>query len=101
MKNYYDGDKCLKQILAIVGHTQFIGFLKGNVYKYVYRMGRKGDAAEDVKKAVEYLRLLMHYDSVNAPQYMGAIARVNVILDDYKVKPTQRRLTLEYLLEIF
>jgi hypothetical protein len=32
-----------------------LGFLLGNVVKYVARAGRKGDALEDLRKAREYL----------------------------------------------
>lgn len=32
-----------------------LGFNKGNAVKYIARAGRKGDAAEDLKKAVFYL----------------------------------------------
>lgn len=32
------------------------GFNKGNAIKYIVRAGKKGDAVEDLKKAIEYLK---------------------------------------------
>lgn len=37
---------------------EFVGFCKGNVIKYIARAGKKGDAAEDVAKARQYLGYL-------------------------------------------
>lgn len=38
-------------------HDEYIGFLKGNVYKYVFRYQKK-NGKEDLEKAQNYLRLL-------------------------------------------
>ena len=38
---------------------QFIGYLRGNVIKYVSRAGSKGDALEDYRKAQHYLDKLI------------------------------------------
>jgi len=37
---------------------EFQGFLKGNVIKYVLRMGLKGQAAKDADKIVQYSKWL-------------------------------------------
>lgn len=38
-------------------HDEYIGFLKGNVYKYVFRYQKK-NGKEDLEKAQTYLKLL-------------------------------------------
>lgn len=43
-----------------------IGFVEGNVIKYVSRYRKKG-GVEDLKKAVHYLQLLI--EAVNAEEY--------------------------------
>ena len=37
----------------------FIGFLRGNAIKYLCRVGKKGDAVEDLKKAQYYVDRLV------------------------------------------
>jgi len=39
----------------VIDLTRHLGFLEGNVVKYVARAGRKGDRLEDLKKARRYL----------------------------------------------
>jgi hypothetical protein len=39
--------------------AEFHGYLRGNAIKYVARAGRKGDAAEDLRKARHYLDKLI------------------------------------------
>lgn len=36
--------------------TRHLNFNRGNVVKYVWRMGQKGDAIEECKKALWYLQ---------------------------------------------
>ena len=44
---------------------QFLGFLKGNVYKYMHRYDRKG-GVEDLEKAKEYIiKLILVEDEGN------------------------------------
>jgi hypothetical protein len=40
---------------AVLTHTEFVGFLKGNVIKYAMRQGRKIGADDDAEKAKHYL----------------------------------------------
>lgn len=49
------GGQVIDRIREALGDEGFIGYLKGNVLKYVYRAGRKGDASEDLGKAIWYL----------------------------------------------
>jgi hypothetical protein len=48
------GIECIDAIEAMLPREQFIGFLRGQVVKYQWRMGRKGDAAQDAGKAEWY-----------------------------------------------
>lgn len=42
---------------------EFIGYLKGNILKYVTRAGLKGDLVQDYQKAVWYINKLV--DTIN------------------------------------
>lgn len=58
---YYGGNglspiDSMKQ--GLVSHEEYIGFLKGNVIKYVVRCGKKDDAVADINKAIHYLAML-------------------------------------------
>lgn len=48
------GVECIDAIEAALGKDQFIGFLRGQVLKYSWRCGLKGDAREDAAKALWY-----------------------------------------------
>jgi hypothetical protein len=37
---------------------EFIGFLKGNIIKYVLRCGKKDDPTEEIAKAMQYAKWL-------------------------------------------
>ena len=50
--------ECLDVIKACLSNSEFKGFLKGNVLKYMYRKGDKGDALEDLNKACWYAKLM-------------------------------------------
>ena len=50
--------ECLDVIKACLSSSEFRGFLKGNVLKYMYRKGDKGDALEDLNKACWYAKKL-------------------------------------------
>jgi hypothetical protein len=53
---------------AWMAPEEFAGYLRGNVIKYVARAGRKGDAAEDLKKARHYLDKLISMGDKNASE---------------------------------
>ncbi len=46
--------ECIDAIRAALGDAAFVAFCRGNALKYVWRAGRKGDAAEDLRKAAWY-----------------------------------------------
>lgn len=54
--------ECLDVIKACLSDSEFKGFLKGNVMKYMYRKGDKGDALEDLNKACWYAKKLMEQE---------------------------------------
>ena len=57
--HYTQGDiECLDAIKASMPREQFLGFLKGNQMKYVWRYEHKG-GLEDLKKAQFYLERLV------------------------------------------
>ena len=49
-----DGIECIDAIAAALGEVGFVAFCRGNVIKYVWRVGAKGNAAEDLRKAAWY-----------------------------------------------
>jgi hypothetical protein len=53
--HYTSGEiECVDAIESALGREQFIGFLRGQVLKYQWRLGKKNDAAEDNNKAIWY-----------------------------------------------
>lgn len=43
---------------GLISYEEYIGFIKGNIIKYVVRCDKKGQSISDVNKAMTYLRLL-------------------------------------------
>lgn len=50
--------ECIDEMLLAFGEEAVINFCILNAWKYRYRAGDKGDAAEDLKKADEYMRFV-------------------------------------------
>lgn len=46
--------ECIDAIESALSHDQFVGFLRGQILKYTWRMGLKGDSTEDAKKVQWY-----------------------------------------------
>lgn len=62
--------------LECIDFTRHMGFCDGNAFKYVWRAGSKGDALEDLDKALFYLDECRTYKpapSVEAPILMGTL----------------------------
>lgn len=58
--HYTDGDiECIDAIKASMSTEAFLGFLKGNVQKYMWRYEKKVAPVEDLKKAQWYLSKLI------------------------------------------
>lgn len=43
---------------GLLSYGEYIGFIKGNIIKYVVRCDKKGQGLSDVNKAMDYLELL-------------------------------------------
>jgi hypothetical protein len=62
--NHYGGDtvyETIKVLKAWLTHEEYVGFLKGNVIKYLSRATRKHDHNENVAKATWYQNELDKY----------------------------------------
>ena len=58
--HYNTGDiECIEAIQASMTTRQFLGYLKGNVMKYVWRHEYKGKMLNDLRKANWYLNKLI------------------------------------------
>ena len=68
--HYTQGDiECIDAIQASLTKTQYQGFLKAQVVKYLWRMDYKGHGAQDVLKAEFYLkRLIQTYEEKKTKQ---------------------------------
>ncbi len=53
------GIECIEAIKASMSHEAFLGYLKGNVQKYMWRYEKKVNPAEDLRKARWYLDRLI------------------------------------------
>lgn len=52
------GIECIEAIKASMSKDEFLGYLKGNVIKYLWRYRLKGKSVEDLQKAQFYLSRL-------------------------------------------
>lgn len=50
--------ECIDAIESALGREQFIGFLRGNIIKYQWRLGRKDCEIQDNDKAIWYANKL-------------------------------------------
>ena len=55
-KNGFSPVSAFKQ--GLISKEEYIGFIKGNIIKYVVRCDKKGEGKSDLKKAENYLNLL-------------------------------------------
>lgn len=55
--------ECIDALAAALGTEGFRGYCRGNIIKYLWRLGAKGDPATDARKAAWYAnRLVQTYD---------------------------------------
>ena len=59
--NHYNtgGVECIEGIESSMSHDAFLGYLKGNCMKYLWRYEYNGEPLEDLEKAQWYLNLLL------------------------------------------
>jgi hypothetical protein len=55
---HYQGDECILAMEKMLGHDEFRGFLRGNIFKYMWRYKDK-NGIEDLRKANWYLDRLI------------------------------------------
>lgn len=51
--------ECIEAMEAMLTDEEFIGYLRGNAFKYLWRYRSKGKAYEDLQKAQWYLNRLV------------------------------------------
>jgi hypothetical protein len=51
--------ECIDAMEAMLTPEEFIGYLRGNAFKYLWRYQHKGKAYEDLQKAQWYLNRLV------------------------------------------
>jgi hypothetical protein len=61
--HYKDGEiECIEAMESCSTHEEFVGYLRLNAMKYIWRMGRKtDDVGEEVEKSLWYLRKLLTF----------------------------------------
>lgn len=61
---HYQGDKmeCIDAMQAMLSHDEFRGFLRGNIFKYMWRYKDK-NGIEDLRKANWYLDRLIKFEN--------------------------------------
>lgn len=52
------GIECIDAIRSAMSKAEYIGFLRGNVIKYLWREDKKGSQLQDLEKAGWYLNKL-------------------------------------------
>lgn len=61
----YGGDttyECIKVLKAWMKPDEYKGFLRGNVIKYICRVGKKDETVQELKKAKWYLEKLIEVE---------------------------------------
>lgn len=53
------GIECIEAIKTSMTHEAFLGYLKGNIQKYIWRYEKKINPVEDLKKARWYMNRLV------------------------------------------
>ncbi len=61
------GSDTMTTIEKILGTEGYLGFLKGNVWKYRIRAGKKGKTEDDINKAIYYENLYNEFVRENTP----------------------------------
>ena len=57
--HYKKGDiECIEAIKASMSRQEFLGYLKGNAIKYLWRYRNKKNAVEDLQKCIWYTERL-------------------------------------------
>lgn len=54
---------------GLISRDEYIGFIKGNIIKYVVRAGHKDSAVEDLKKARNYIDFYLDLIDLTGPEF--------------------------------
>ena len=66
--SHYEGEiECIECIKASMTSSQFMGYLKGNVMKYIWRYDKKNHL-EDLRKADVYLKWMIEESTVKVKE---------------------------------
>ena len=69
---------------GLVSKEEYVGFLKGNIIKYVVRCEYKNDVLSDLKKAMDYLETL--YEFYNTSNMSDVMTDPDFESDDERIK---------------
>lgn len=63
--DYYkdSGYECIDVLRGVLSKEAYEGFCLGNIFKYLWRRGQKGDGLEDLVKARTYLDFLIESEA--------------------------------------
>ena len=65
------GMECIEAIQGMLTHDEYIGYLRGNALKYLWRFRYKGKPVEDLRKARWYEERLINYMLEHPSEYLG------------------------------
>ena len=65
------GMECIEAIQGMLTHDEYIGYLRGNSLKYLWRFRYKGKPVEDLRKARWYEESLINYMLEHPSEYLG------------------------------
>jgi len=69
IQQHYDfGISPIEYMRSTLSYGEYIGFLKGNIIKYLARAGKKGAALDDYRKAQVYMDELTSYVEFAIPE---------------------------------
>lgn len=83
--NHYQGDgmECIDAIQAQLTHDEFLGYLRGNVAKYIWRWREKG-GVESLRKANVYLSWLIDEAQADADNGQAIVdPRIDDMVDEH------------------
>ena len=60
--------------------AEHFGFNLGNAFKYLFRQGKKGAPAEDLQKALWYIKRSLEYEMPDAPLEAHVLENIDAVL---------------------
>lgn len=76
-QHYTNGSiECIDAIQAMLSHDEFIGYLRGNIFKYQWRYKHK-NGLEDLEKAKWYQDRLISYE-----RFIGMIRKIEASIPE-------------------